>query len=167
MKVSEKDNFTHTDKHGTSRAVQVPRPEGAKDINSAVTQVQQQTLLVEQQEVKQHGQRWPQTPLRRHLNCSWGVLASPLPASRRCSGDRSALRSSAGPWSHRLLFRGIILSWRKTVSWSLWAGGALNCQPWSSAGCSCLLPEKQLGQSQASSSSFYSWFILSSFDCGY
>lgn len=130
------------DKNDTSKAFQMPRPEGTKEINMAMTHVQQQTLVEKQQEVKQCGQRWPQTPLCRHFNCSWGVLASPLPASQCYSGDFSALGSSTGAWSRRLLFQGISLSWRKTASPSRWAGEALNCQLHSSAGCGCLLTEK-------------------------
>lgn len=97
-----------------------------------------------QQKVKWHGHRWTQMPLHRHLNCSWGALASPLPVCWHSSSDHSAPGSSTGAWSHKLFFQGIILCWRKTASQSPWAGVALNCQPCSSssAGCYLLLAEK-------------------------
>lgn len=62
------------DIHNTSRAVQVLCSEDTKEINSAMTHIQQQTLLEQHWKVKRHGQRWAQIPLCKHLNCSWGIL---------------------------------------------------------------------------------------------
>lgn len=44
-----------------------------------------------QQKVKWHGHRWTQMPLHRHLNCSWGALASPLPVCWHSSGSTQPL----------------------------------------------------------------------------
>lgn len=114
MKASEKDVSAPLGQPQQEQSNQGSRPESTKE--TAMTHVQQQTLLKQQQKLKWPSHRWPQMPLHRYLNCSWRVLASPLPAYWRSSGDHSALGRSTGPWSHKLFFQGIILCWRKTTS---------------------------------------------------